>query len=83
MNTATLQSTPSPGVSRSDAYRLIGATGPDLEDLFQAAAQLRERLAVYPEYVRGRIQCLSEPLRARVRALSDETGPVRREEERW
>ena len=43
MNTATLQPIPAAGVSRSDAYRLIGATGPDLEDLFQAAAQLRER----------------------------------------
>ena len=43
MNTATLQPIPAAGVSRSDAYRLIGATGPDLEDLFQTAAQLRER----------------------------------------
>ena len=42
MSTATLQSIPAHGVSRSDAWRLIEATGPDLEDLFQAAAQLRE-----------------------------------------
>ena len=43
MNTATLQPIPVPGVSRSDAYRLIGSTGADLEDLFQAAARLREQ----------------------------------------
>jgi FO synthase len=48
-----------------------------------AGFELRERLAVYPEYVRGRIQCLPELVRARVLASSDETGLVRREEERW
>jgi FO synthase len=42
VSTATLQTIPARGVSRTDAYRLIGATGPDPEDLFQAAAQLRE-----------------------------------------
>jgi 7,8-didemethyl-8-hydroxy-5-deazariboflavin synthase CofG subunit len=49
----------------------------------QAGFELRERLAVYPEYVRGRMQGLPETVRARVVALSDETGLVRREEERW
>jgi len=49
----------------------------------QAGFELRERLALYPEYVRERTQYLREPLRARVHALSDETGLVRREEERW
>jgi 7,8-didemethyl-8-hydroxy-5-deazariboflavin synthase CofG subunit len=49
----------------------------------QAGFELRERLAVYPEYVRGRIQCLPQPVRERVLALSDETGMVRREEEQW
>ena len=43
MNTAALQPITAQGVSRSDAYRLMGATGPELEDLFQAAAQLREQ----------------------------------------
>ena len=42
MSTASLHSIPAHGVSRSDAWRLIEATGPDLEDLFQVAAQLRE-----------------------------------------
>jgi FO synthase len=49
----------------------------------QAGFELRERLVVYPEYLRGRVQCFSEPLRARILALSDETGLVRRPEERW
>jgi len=49
----------------------------------QAGFELRERLAVYPEYVRERIPYLPEPVRARVLALSDETGLVRREEEQW
>ncbi|MGA2713486.1 MAG: 7,8-didemethyl-8-hydroxy-5-deazariboflavin synthase CofG [Bryobacteraceae bacterium] len=49
----------------------------------QAGFELRERLAIYPEYLRERAQCLSEPVRERVLALSDETGLVRRAEERW
>jgi 7,8-didemethyl-8-hydroxy-5-deazariboflavin synthase CofG subunit len=49
----------------------------------QAGFELRERLAVYPEYVRGRFQYFPEPVRTRVLALSDETGLVRRQEERW
>lgn len=48
-----------------------------------AGFELRERLAVYPEYARGRVQCLSESVRSRIPALADETGLVRREEERW
>jgi len=52
----------------------------------QAGFELRERLAVYPEFLREGIrgsQCLSELVRARSLALSDETGLVRRELERW
>jgi FO synthase len=52
----------------------------------QAGFELRERLAVYPEYLREgirRTQYLSEPMHARVLALSDETGLVRRELEQW
>jgi len=49
----------------------------------QAGFELRERLAVYPEFLRGRLQYLPEPVRARVLELSDETGLVRRTEERW
>jgi 7,8-didemethyl-8-hydroxy-5-deazariboflavin synthase CofG subunit len=57
---------------------------PKLREVTAAAGlELRERLALYPEYVRGRILSLPEPLRARVRELSDETGLVRREQERW
>lgn len=43
MNPATLQPISADGVSRADAYRLIRSAGRDLEDLFQAAAQIREQ----------------------------------------
>jgi len=49
----------------------------------EAGFELRERLAVYPEFLRGRLQYLPDAVRARVVALSDETGLVRRQEERW
>jgi len=50
----------------------------------QTGFELRERLAIYPEFVRGhRIQWLPEPVRARAVALADETGLMRQEEERW
>jgi hypothetical protein len=49
MSTATLQRILAHGASRSDAYRIIGATGPELKDLFQAAAQFRG----------GRRECVS------------------------
>src|SRR5215471_10817779 len=42
MNAATLEPI-SCGISRVDALRLIAATGRDLQDLLQAAAELRER----------------------------------------
>jgi len=42
MNAATLEPV-SCGISRASALRLIAATGPDLQDLLQAAAELRER----------------------------------------
>ena len=49
----------------------------------RAGFELRERLAVYPEFVRDRMKWLPERIRARVLALTDDTGLVDREEERW
>ncbi len=47
-----------------------------------AGFELRERLAIYPEYV-ARPEFLTEGLRARVGSLVDGDGYVRREYERW
>jgi FO synthase len=50
----------------------------------QAGFELRERLAIYPEFVReDRLQSLSAPVRSRVLALVDKTGLAPQEEERW
>ena len=48
----------------------------------QAGYELRERLAIYPRYVRSAGRFLAEPLRAPVAAWADELGLVRREDER-
>jgi 7,8-didemethyl-8-hydroxy-5-deazariboflavin synthase CofG subunit len=48
-----------------------------------AGLELRERLAVYPEFVRERMDFVPHALRARVTALTDESGMVRITEERW
>ncbi len=48
-----------------------------------AGFELRERLAICPEFVRTGLRALSEPVAGRVRALADESGLVRREEEQW
>lgn len=59
---------------------------PMIRDLRDATARegftLRERLAIYPEYV-GRPEFLAEPLRARVDALIDDRGLVRESHEHW
>ncbi len=47
-----------------------------------AGFELRERLAVYPEYA-GRPEFIAEPLRARLAALTDGDGLVRESYERW
>lgn len=47
-----------------------------------AGFQLRERLAVYPEYVRSDNGFIPQALRATVRALADGDGLVKREDER-
>lgn len=47
-----------------------------------AGFELRERLAIYPEYV-GRAEFVAEPLRPRVAALTDGDGLVREAYERW
>ncbi len=44
--------------------------------------ELRERLAVYPEYA-SRPEFVAEPLRARIAALVDQDGLVRNEHEHW
>jgi len=63
---------------------------PVLSDLRETCAdagfELRERLGIYPEYVRGDAGFkgfVPEPARAIVERLTDETGLVRKEEERW
>ncbi len=43
-----------------------------------AGFTLRERLALYPEYVRDRPEFIPEPLRARVASLTDQDGLVPR-----
>lgn len=48
-----------------------------------AGFQLRERLALYPEYVRPESGFVPERLRERVQALAGPDGLVRGEEERW
>ena len=47
-----------------------------------AGLELRERLAVYPEYAQ-RSEFVDENLRARVRGLVDADGLVRGDLERW
>jgi FO synthase len=55
-----------------------------LRDVTRAAGfELRERLAIYPEFVRAGLRAASEPIAQRIRALTDESGLVRREEEQW
>jgi FO synthase len=49
----------------------------------QAGFELRERLAVYPEFVRERREFLPELLKDRVIQLADASGLVRPSEERW
>jgi FO synthase len=49
----------------------------------KAGFMLRERLAIYPEYLTQRNGFLREPFRQRVLAWTDHDGYVRREQERW
>jgi 7,8-didemethyl-8-hydroxy-5-deazariboflavin synthase CofG subunit len=49
----------------------------------QAGFELRERLAIYPEYLTLLDGFVREPLRQRVLAWTDHDGYVRREKERW
>ncbi|MCC6389309.1 MAG: 7,8-didemethyl-8-hydroxy-5-deazariboflavin synthase CofG [Bryobacterales bacterium] len=49
----------------------------------KAGFELRERLAVYPEFIRERVDFLSELLRDRVARMTDRSGLVRPSEERW
>ena len=49
----------------------------------EAGFDLRERLAVYPEYLTQRDDFLRESLRQRALTWTDDDGYVRREEERW
>jgi len=49
----------------------------------QAGFELRERLAIYPEYLTLLDGFVRQPLRQRVLAWTDHDGYVRREKERW
>jgi len=49
----------------------------------KAGFELRERLAIYPEYLTRRNGFVRQPLRQRVLAWTDHDGYVRREKERW
>jgi FO synthase len=49
----------------------------------EAGFELRERLAIYPEYLTRRNGFVRESLRQRILAWTDHDGYVRREEERW
>jgi len=49
----------------------------------EAGFELRERLAIYPEYLARRNGFVRESLRQRILAWTDDDGYVRREEERW
>jgi FO synthase len=49
----------------------------------EAGFELRERLAIYPEYLTQRDGFLRQSLRQRALAWTDDDGYVRREEERW
>jgi FO synthase len=49
----------------------------------KAGFELRQRLAIYPEYLTSRNGFVREPLRQRILAWTDDDGYVRREEERW
>jgi FO synthase len=63
------------------------ATWPSIAELKavteEAGFELRERLAIYPEYVARRDGFVRESLRQRILAWTDDDGYVRREEERW
>ena len=62
------------------------APWPTIEELRReteaAGYELRERLAIYPEYM-SRPEFLAEPLRRRVAALAGPAGLVKRELENW
>jgi FO synthase len=49
----------------------------------KAGFELRERLAIYPEYLTLRNGFVRQSLRQRILAWTDDDGYVRREEERW
>lgn len=48
-----------------------------------AGFELRERLPIYPEYIAQRVGFVPETLAERIYAMADESGLVKREEERW
>jgi FO synthase len=48
-----------------------------------AGFELRERLGIYPEYVRDRRRFIPDSVRPMVERLTDSQGLVKREEERW
>jgi FO synthase len=60
---------------------------PQIAELRQVCAErgfeLRERLALYPEYITGRPEFVPGGFAARLAALADEQGLVKREVEAW
>ena len=60
---------------------------PQIDDLRRACTdrgfELRERLALYPEYISGRPEFVPGGFPARIAAFADERGLVRREVETW
>lgn len=63
------------------------AAWPKIAELRRVTAErgyeLRERLAIYPEYTRDPVRWLAENLRPRVAAWIDSEGLVKQEETRW
>jgi FO synthase len=60
---------------------------PEIAELAETSAgagfELRERLALYPEYVTGDDGFIPAAFTDRIRDLTDADGLVKREEERW
>jgi len=60
---------------------------PKINELADATAslgfELRERLAIYPEYITQRSEFIPAAFAGRIRAMTDAAGLVKKEEERW
>ena len=70
-------------ISAEEGEALCHARGRELSAVVAAADELRERLAVYPEYLAGDGAFLADRMKERARALVGADGLVRPELERW